>query len=99
MEQHLGRELLPEETVDHIDDDFTNDDLSNLQLLTLVENIKKQHERSPRKIYEFICPCCEKPSQKYLNEVTSNWKKGKSGPYCRKSCAGQSTYHNPWSKS
>ena len=41
MEQHLGRKLLPEENVDHIDEDFTNDDISNLQILSREENAIK----------------------------------------------------------
>jgi len=41
MEQHLGRELLPNETVDHINEDFTDDRIENLQLLSLVDNVNK----------------------------------------------------------
>ena len=43
LEIKLGRRLVGDETVDHIDDDFTNDDPSNLQVLTLEENAKKYH--------------------------------------------------------
>src|SRR5690606_11700315 len=41
MQEHLGRELGPDEHVDHIDEDKTNDDLSNLQILTPSENTRK----------------------------------------------------------
>jgi hypothetical protein len=41
LEQKLGRELTKEETVDHKDDDFTNDSLDNLQILSLANNAKK----------------------------------------------------------
>jgi len=41
MEQHLGRRLLDNETVDHINEDFTDDRLENLQLLTRGENAAK----------------------------------------------------------
>lgn len=37
----LKRYLSPEEQVDHIDNDKTNDTLSNLQILTGTENIRK----------------------------------------------------------
>jgi hypothetical protein len=40
MEQHLGRELSPDEVIHHIDGDKTNDDLSNLQLMTQSEHAK-----------------------------------------------------------
>lgn len=96
MEQHLGRELLPEETVDHIDNDFSNDAIENLQVLSRVENIQKEHKRNPRKIYEFNCPECGDFSTKYLNEVLHNRKLGKKGPYCSRKCAGRATYQNPW---
>jgi hypothetical protein len=41
LEQKLGRELKKEETVDHKDDDFTNDSSDNLQILSLAHNAKK----------------------------------------------------------
>ena len=43
MENHLGRLLEDWETVDHIDNDETNDEISNLQILSLQDNILKQH--------------------------------------------------------
>lgn len=47
MSVHLGRFLTPSEHVDHIDEDKTNDDIDNLQLLTQTENSKKNglHKR------------------------------------------------------
>lgn len=91
LEQHLGRELLPEETVDHINNDFTDDRLENLQLLSLAENARKEYIRSGRfrKMYTFNCPLCGKEASKFLNHVLSNWKKGKAGPYCSRSCSGK----------
>lgn len=38
LEAVLGRELLPDETVDHIDGDCTNDSLENLRILSRAEN-------------------------------------------------------------
>ncbi|AUR82668.1 hypothetical protein NVP1026O_077 [Vibrio phage 1.026.O._10N.222.49.C7] len=49
----LGRYLTKDETVDHIDDDKTNDDVSNLQLMSMVDNLKK------RTVYlEGLCFIC-----------------------------------------
>lgn len=41
LEAYLNRKLAKDETVDHIDDDKTNDDISNLQVLSRSENISK----------------------------------------------------------
>lgn len=41
MQQKLGRELSSDEHVDHIDEDFTNDDIDNLQILSPAENVRK----------------------------------------------------------
>ncbi len=99
MEQHLGRELLPEETVDHIDEDFTNDAIENLQILSLSENAKKSAATRPsRDMYAFICPACGCNSIKPNNHVKNNRRRGKSGPYCSRRCAGKFRYKNPWDK-
>jgi len=100
MEEYLGRSLLPTETVDHINNDFTDNRIENLQLLSLTENIKKEMilPKRQRKIYRFVCPNCGKNAEKYLNQVLGNWKKKKEGPYCSRKCAGKDTYKNPWRK-
>jgi hypothetical protein len=41
MEEYLGRPLLDDETVDHIDGNVENNDISNLQLLSREENARK----------------------------------------------------------
>lgn len=85
MENHLGRKLEDWEEVDHIDEDFTNDSLENLQLLTKEQNIDKS--RKAAEIYIFFCPNCKNLTQKPANKVRHNRKQGKSGPFCSKSCA------------
>jgi hypothetical protein len=42
-EVELGRELLPEETVDHDDEDTLNDDPGNLKIMSRGDNIRKSH--------------------------------------------------------
>ena len=99
MEQHLGRELTKEETVDHINNDFTDDRIENLQILSLSANAAKAMIGKEAKMYSFSCPCCGVPSLKALREVKHNRNNGKSGPFCSRKCAGKATYQNPWTKS
>lgn len=90
VEQYLGRNLLPNETVDHVNEDFTDDSLDNLQIISNVENIKKYFRlKRPRQMFLFVCPRCGKDSSKPLNKVLHNRKQGKAGPYCSKSCAAR----------
>lgn len=49
LEKHLGRKLTKYETVDHIDEDPTNDRLSNLQVLSLAENVRKSLRLNPER--------------------------------------------------
>lgn len=51
MEIKLGRRLSGNETVDHIDNDKTNDSSENLQVLTRAENAKKSADASALKGY------------------------------------------------
>lgn len=90
MEQHLGRELFPDEHVDHIDDDRTNDTIENLQILSPEENAKKYHRfrGTETEMYIFNCPHCSKEASKPMKDVKANRKKGKAGPFCSRSCAG-----------
>lgn len=101
LEQHLGRELTKEETVDHINNDFTDNRIENLQILTRAENARKEIQREHRKekFYTFICPNCNQEATKPLRDVKGNRKKQKAGPFCSRKCAGQFTYRNPWNSS
>ncbi len=87
MEQHLGRELTPEEQVDHINNDFTDDRIENLQLLTQKQNLDKS--RKPAQMIECICPFCKVSfSIPYRTYKQNQIKQGKAGPYCSRQCAG-----------
>lgn len=76
MSVKLGRELTDEETVDHIDNDKTNDSLDNLQILTYKENIAKYQETQPhnihgtRSMYRKGCRCalCKKWNHDYRKD-------------------------------
>jgi hypothetical protein len=93
MECKLNRMLNDDETVDHKDDDFTNDVLSNLQILPRIQHAKLDVFRI--KPQTFTCQVCQKQfilSGKKLNDAFFNRKKGCSGPFCSKSCAGKATH-------
>lgn len=90
MEQHLNRELLTKEHVDHINGDKTDDRIENLQVLTQAENAIKAIKETGRseKWYIFICPECGYDAQIPLRTYRKNQLySGKSGPYCSKSCS------------
>lgn len=91
MEQYLGRNLQPWETVDHIDEDFTNDSLDNLQILSVQANIdKSRNARGVCKEYiTFICIGCGQEGTQEARNVRHNRKLGKAGPFCSRSCAGK----------
>lgn len=88
MENYLGRKLLESEHVDHINNDFTDNRIENLQLLTQTENNKKSAKK--KEMISFICPICKKESIKEKRFVRwNNLVNKKAGPFCSKSCAGK----------
>lgn len=88
MEQFLGRQLTEEEHVDHINNDFTDNRIENLQLLSQRDNNRKSAKTT---YMYFECPVCGDgffySARRYRdNQLTQ----GKSGPYCSRQCAGKS---------
>jgi len=93
MEQHLGRYFKKNETVDHIDRNPLNNDLSNLQILMRSDHAKLDVVRRKEQI--FICPFCKKTftlSGKNLYDAQYNYERNKSGPYCSRSCSGKASH-------
>ena len=90
MEQELGRELTSDEEVDHRDRNHTNDEISNLRVIS-----KEQHkdEDQKRRIpVEWKCPLCDEKfvlDAKQENDAFQKRKQGKAGPFCSKQCAGR----------
>lgn len=88
MEQHLGRKLEDWETVDHINDDFTDDRLENLQILSRLDNYLKSVK--PAEMVTFTCPQCGKEATKLARQIRANQgKQGRAGPFCSRQCSGR----------
>lgn len=90
MQFYLGRVLHEDETVDHIDRDYTNNSINNLQILKRSEHIGLDCKRVLD--IEKVCPVCNKTfvlSGEKQNQARQNRLKGKAGPFCGKSCAGK----------
>jgi hypothetical protein len=88
MEQKLGRELDPSaETVHHKDEDFSNNDLSNLCILPKPDH-SSLHVARVKKV-EIVCVWCETKALKSARYIHGAAKQGKAGPFCGKSCSGK----------
>lgn len=81
MSCNIGEIIQKEFEVDHIDNDKTNDILSNLQLLSKSDNIKKSTKQ--KIMIEFTCPVCKKL---FLLEKRLSYKK--ENPCCCRRCGG-----------
>lgn len=87
MEQKLGRPLLPNEVVHHLDGDKKNNNPNNLLLFASSTDHSAHH--AIRKPLTLVCLLCHTEFQRRGNWERSNRKKGKEGPFCSKSCAGK----------
>lgn len=83
----LGRILSREEEVDHVDGDKTNDDPSNLEVVTGEENRRRWSEAHPGRKVELQCPQCEKTFQRRKGQEQAVKSKGKSKDYCSRKCS------------
>lgn len=88
MEQQLGRELDPDkETIDHIDDDFTNNDPKNLRIVTRVQNASEGVLRT--KLVDIPCVRCGTMLQRRPAVLRERHSKGIAGPFCSRVCSGK----------
>src|SRR5690606_12837150 len=94
VEQALGRELTDDETVDHIDEDYENDNVSNLGLSTGGDNNRYGKISC---MYKFICPAdgCGVPAEKPYSQVKKNWSRADNGPFCSRECSGVMSHKDP----
>lgn len=90
MEQHLNRYLTDNETVDHIDKNPLNNNISNLQVLNRSEHAHLDCKRLLAQT--FTCPVCGEVftlTGIKLSRCLTDRKRGKSGPFCSRKCTGK----------
>lgn len=88
MELQMGRKLDPNlETVDHIDSNFDNNDLSNLRIMPRDQHSADDTRRV--KNVKFTCAWCDKEFERSPRLVRDKSKKNKAGPFCSRVCAGR----------
>lgn len=88
MELYLWRKLTEEETVDHIDCDFNNNDISNLRV---IDRISHSYDDVIRRHVRAVCLFCWSNFDLTVHQKSRyNWKTwvyNASWPFCSKSCA------------
>ncbi len=88
MEIHIGKLLEKGETIDHIDKNFLNDDISNLQILNISEHIILDAKRV--KDIVVVCVWCK---CEFLIKGSKISQRGRdrniSTGFCSKKCTGQ----------
>jgi hypothetical protein len=85
MEVHLGRKLSKDETVDHINNNKTDDRIENFQILSVRENIRKSAKGET--MVTLICPVCSKEFVQPRRQT--HIIKGGNYTCCSRSCAGK----------
>lgn len=87
---NIGRYLLPEEHVDHIDENKTNDSIENLQILTLSQNNIKSNKKPD---IELICPVCGIKFTRSLTQLRGRKHKIKDNLIaCSRRCGGKKSH-------
>lgn len=89
LQEKLGRILLDDETTDHKDENFTNDNEDNLQVLTREGNARKQVHSNYATYTEITCQFCGLKSMKLTRDLRNNRARNIHGPYCDRSCSRQ----------
>lgn len=91
MAVKLGHFIADDLEVDHIDNDFTNDNIDNLQVLTSEQNLKKYHKHYKENIQQYYELTCAKCYKKYIVEQKDYTKTlVNTNTYCSKKCLGLS---------
>jgi hypothetical protein len=85
IESNINRRLTPNETVDHIDRNKSNNKKNNLQILERSTHCKLDALRIA--VDEVICPECGSSFKPTRHQVYSDLNK--AGPFCSRICSGK----------
>ena len=89
MEKHLDRYLEEDETIDHIDGNFLNNEISNLRILSRKEHTTNDALRNKDIIVKCIY-CGKEFTIKGETLHNRNRKdRGQSGYFCSRQCSGK----------
>lgn len=91
-ERHNNKELPEGFTIDHIDEDKTNDSIENLQILSLTDNMMKNTEDRTKKgklhiMLQLVCPVCGKEFDFPKRNISTH-----PNPCCSRSCGFKKGY-------
>ena len=88
VEAHIGRRLLPNETIDHDDRNFENNSIDNLKVKD-----RKQHGKDDAiraKTEPVACPWCGTMFEPSRNSRSKrNRVLNIAGPFCSRTCSGK----------
>lgn len=89
MEQHLGLDAQDKDqfTVDHKDYNIDNNNIDNLQIIPRKEHSTLDTRRV--KLVKFKCNTCDKEFERSPRLVRDKSKKGNTGIFCGRQCAGK----------
>ena len=83
IENHLNRYLLDSEIVHHKDGNKHNNNIENLEVMSVQEH-SSLHNKTGRTFITLICPNCNKRFQKEKRQI-----KKESVPKCSRKCNGE----------
>lgn len=88
LEQHLGRRLDEDkETVDHLNFDHNDNRIENLRIVPRDQHSADDTRRV--KLIKFHCNMCGKEFERSPRLVRDKSKKGRTGIFCGRQCAGR----------